>query len=273
MTQPRSYLFVPATRPDRVGKALASGADAVIVDLEDAVGEDRKDEARSNLGRLEVDTPVPALVRVNAEATPHHRADLEAVAAAPWVSGVVVPKAESAAGVAAVASTLGDRVEILALVESARGVAAADEIAASGVARLLLGGVDYVADIGPFAGPEALAYPRHRLAVASRVAGLPAPVDSPTLATSDVAAVEGDARAAAALGFGAKLCIHPAQVPVVNRVFSPSAEQVAWARAVLDAAEATGGDAFTLDGRLVDEPVLVRARRFLEHAGVDSTQP
>jgi citrate lyase subunit beta/citryl-CoA lyase len=263
-----SYLFVPATRPDRIEKARRSTADEVIVDLEDGVADDDEDKAaaRRLLGGLPTGRAVH--VRVNAVGSRHHEDDLRAVAAMRSLAAVVVPKVESPDEVAGVTSLLPGGVEVVALVETARGVAAADAIAAAAVSRVMFGSADYLADIGAQPGREVLAYPRSRLVVASRAAGLPAPVDGPTLATGDEALLRSEAEAARALGMGAKLCIHPAQLAVVNEVFRSTEEERRWARAVLAAAAAHGGGAFSFDGSMVDEAVLLRARRLL---GPDST--
>jgi citrate lyase subunit beta/citryl-CoA lyase len=253
----RSCLFVPATRPERVGKALASGADAVIVDLEDAVGESDKAAAREALAGLAPEAA--CVVRINGADTPHHHEDLAAVAILDWVGAVLVPKVEDPSVVAAVRAALPDGCLVLAIVESARGILAAEAIAASGVARLVFGVVDFLADLGVGPGPEVLLYPRSRLVLASVAAGLPRPVDGPHLAIADLAALAADAAAAKALGFGGKVCIHPTQVPVVNDAFAPSAAELSWARGVLDAAATTSG-VFTYGGAMVDEPVLRRAR-------------
>jgi citrate lyase subunit beta/citryl-CoA lyase len=255
-TAARSFLFVPATRPDRVGKALVSGADAVVVDLEDAVAESDKAAARLSLSTL---TPAAScVVRINGADTPHHRDDVAAVADLAWVTAVIVPKVEDPGVVDAVRARLPPRRQVLALVESARGIWAADAIAAGGADRLVFGVVDFLADLGVGPGPEVLLYPRSRLVLASVAAGLPHPVDGPHLAIADAAGLAADAAAARALGFGAKVCIHPAQVPVVNDAFTPSAAKVRWARGVLDAA-ATSSGVFAYDGSMVDEPVLRRA--------------
>lgn len=262
-----SYLFVPATRLDRVAKARQTAADEVIVDLEDAVAEGDKAGARQALAGIPAGRPVH--VRVNAPGTAHHEADLRAVAAlsagtgTSTVSAVVVPKVESAAHLAAVLAALPSSMAVVALVETARGIVAADAIAAAGPTRLMFGSADYVADIGARPGSEVLAYPRSRLVVASRAAGLPAPVDGPTLATGDQDLVRTEAQTARALGMGGKLCIHPAQLAAVHEVFGPSADEVQWARNVLAAAADHGGGAFAFEGSLVDEPVLVRARRLV----------
>lgn len=262
-----SYLFVPATRLDRVEKARHGAADEVIVDLEDAVAEGDKAAARRALASIPRGRPVH--VRVNASGTAHHEDDLRAVAAlsvgdvTSRVSAVVVPKVESAADLAAVVAALPSSMSVIALVETARGIVAADAIAAAGATRLMFGSADYLADIGARPGSEVLAYPRSRLVVASRAAGLPAPVDGPTLATGDGDLLRAEAQTARALGMGGKLCIHPAQLAAVHEAFGPSVDEVEWARNVLAAAALHGGGAFAFEGSMVDEPVLARARRLL----------
>jgi citrate lyase subunit beta / citryl-CoA lyase len=259
-TSPVSYLFVPATRPDRVDKARRSEADEVIVDLEDAVAAHDKAAARGALADLPDGRRVH--VRINALGSPHYEADLNAVAGLPSVSAVVVPKVEHPDDVAAVASALPPGIGVIALVESARGVVAADDIARGPVSRLIFGSADYLTDIGAAPSARVLAYPRSRLVVASRAAGLPAPVDGPALITGAENAVRADAEEAKALGMGAKLCIHPAQVAVVNDVFGASEGERRWARGVLAEAEHRSG-AFVVEGSMVDEPVLARARQLL----------
>jgi citrate lyase subunit beta/citryl-CoA lyase len=265
-----SYLFVPATRPDRVAKALATDADEVIIDLEDAVAPHDTDAARTGLASL---SPArPCLVRINGVTTPYHDADVGAVARLAWVSGVVVPKVESAADVAAVMTRLDAAVAVLPIVETARGLLAVADIAASGAVRLLMGIADYLADIGAPVGREVLLLPRSQLVVASAAAGIAPPIDGPAFQIDRLDALEADAADAKALGMGAKLCIHPTQVAVVNRVFRPSEAEVAWARRVTEAAESHAG-AFAVDGEMIDEPVLRRARRILAAPSVSRSEP
>ena len=256
-----SYLFVPATRLDRVDKARRGQADEVIVDLEDGVAASDKAAARAALAQVPDGRPVH--VRVNPRGTPHHEADVAALASVASLRAAVVPKVETADDVRAVAAAVPPGIAVVALVETARGVIAADEIARAGVVRIIFGIADYLADIGADRSFDVLAYPRSRLVVASRAAGLPAPVDGPTLVTGDEAAVRADAEEAKRLGMGAKLCIHPAQVAAVNAVFRSTADQRRWAQAVLEAAEAHWGGAFSFEGTMVDEPVLLRARQLL----------
>jgi citrate lyase subunit beta/citryl-CoA lyase len=259
MTIARSYLFVPGDRPERFGKALASGADAVIVDLEDAVAPQAKEAARAHLRAwLSVDHPV--LVRINAAGSSWFDDDL-ALCAHRAVAGIVLPKAERAADVQTVFDA-GARM-ILPLVESALGLWNAAELCrAPGVARLVFGAIDFCLDAGIVEGHESLLYARSQLVLASRVAGIAAPVDGVTVALHDPGAVGQDAQRARALGFGAKLCIHPGQVAAVHAAFLPTAQELDWARRV----HATGAAAVAVDGRMVDRPVRLLAEQMLAEA-------
>lgn len=261
MGGPRSYLFVPADRPERFEKAHGSGADAVIVDLEDALAPAAKTAARDRLA-ASLDAGRPIVLRINGRDTPWFDDDAR-VALHPGVGAVLCPKAGSADDIAALRSLCGDK-PVLALIETARGMADARRIAAAhGVARLMFGSIDFQLDLDIEDDDEALRSFRAMLVLASRVAGLPAPVDGVTPAIDDARQVGADARRARALGFGGKLCIHPAQVAVVNAAFSPSPEQIAWARRVAEASRAAGGAAVAVDGKMVDVPVLARALRLL----------
>ena len=256
-------LFVPADRPDRFAKAFAAGADAVIIDLEDAVAPDRKAEARAALlaARDGIATAACAvLVRVNPPGTPWHAEDL-AAAASLRLAGIVLPKAEAAEAVAAAARAAA--VPVLALIESAGGVAAAREVARA-AARLLFGSIDLAADLGCAEERDALLSARCEVVLASRLAGRPAPLDGVTQGYRDPAPVEDDARYAARLGFGGKLLIHPAQIAPARAGFAPSEAEVAWARRVL--AAAADGRATAVDGAMVDAPVRLRAQRIVARA-------
>ena len=257
-----SLLFVPATRLDRLAKAWGSGADGVIVDLEDAVGPEDKDRARAEVAALR--PPGPCVLRINGTATPFGAGDLSLLARLDWLAAVIVPKVESPEPIAQVRSAMMAEVPVLPLIESAAALRSVHRIAEAGPSRLVFGSADYLADLGAEASAEVLAHPRNHLVVASAAAGLPPPVDGPSLVLDDPAAVEAEARAVRALGMGGKLCIHPAQVPAVNAAFYASEEELAWARAVVDASERAGGGVFALEGRMVDAPVVRRARRMLD---------
>ncbi len=264
-------LFVPGHRPELLAKAARSGADAVIIDLEDAVPADAKDAARAALRRDVAGLPV--LVRINPPGTPWHAADLRAVTAlarahpvpaGPPLAGLVLPKA-SAAG-------LGPAFPcpVIALVETAEGLDTARELArAPGIARLAFGSVDYCADLGCAHSRVALQHARSHLVVVSRLAGLPAPLDGVTLALDDAAACLDDARHAAELGFGGKLCIHPRQIAPVLEGFTPAAADIAWARLVMRAPPG----ASVLDGAMIDPPVRARAAAILRRAGPPPSGP
>ncbi len=257
-------LFVPAHRPERFAKAAASGADAIILDLEDAVPVDAKEAARAALRSLP--DGVPVLVRINAAGTPWHEGDLAALrdlSITGPLAGIVLPKAEVLADIARVALLH----PVVALIETARGLAGARQIAAAhGVARLAFGSIDFAADLGCGHEREALASARCELVLASRLAGLAAPLDGVTANFRDDAAAAGDARYARMLGFGGKLAIHPQQVAPILGGFRPLDEEADWARRVL----ASGDGAVALDGAMIDEPVRARARWVLARlAAVD----
>ncbi|MCA0942673.1 CoA ester lyase [Salipiger pacificus] len=254
----RAPLFVPADRPERFAKAAGSGACAVILDLEDAVALDAKETARA---ALTCDfTELPVLVRINPAGTPWHEADLEAAAALPFTA-IMLPKAEDPETVATVARRTGH--PILPLIESARGLAAAREIAACpDTARLAFGSIDFCADIGCEHLRETLRPVRLELVIASRLAGIAAPLDGVTADLSDPAIAEDDSRHARCLGMGGKLCIHPRQVAPIHTGFAPTPSELDWAARVL----ASGDGAVAVDGAMVDEPVRQRARAILARA-------
>lgn len=268
-----SFLFVPANRPERLPKALASGADMVIADWEDAVAPADKDGARAAL--LAACTDLSAaqrarlLVRINAAGTAWHAPDLRALAqlVAQGVAGAVVPKAESADTLQGVAAAAGSACALVPLIESVAGLDAVDALArAPQVARLAFGHLDFQVDAGMQCAPdEAELLPvRMALVLASRRGALAQPIDGVTVDTRDAAATTADTRRAQRMGFGAKLCIHPAQVACVHAVFAPTPEAVARARQVVQAMEAAQGGVCVLDGRMVDAPVLHLARQTLQ---------
>ncbi|RAM66756.1 aldolase [Herbaspirillum rubrisubalbicans] len=260
----RSYLFVPGNRPERYAKACAAGADAVIVDLEDAVPPEEKASAREALAAWLDDAPQAVLVRINAVQTPWFHDDLTLCAKA-GVAGIVLPKAESADDIATVVNA-GARA-VLPLVESARGFWHAHTLAqAVGVERLVFGTIDFCLDLGLIESSEQLQYFRSQFVLVSRLAGIAAPVDGVTTSLDDPALVEADTLRARRGGFGGKLCIHPRQVGHVNRCFAPTPDELSWAGRVLAAAAASAGAAVAVDGKMVDLPVLAIARRIVAEA-------
>ncbi|MEZ5076707.1 MAG: CoA ester lyase [Solirubrobacterales bacterium] len=285
----RSMLFAGATRPDLVAKLDRAGADAVIVDLEDAVPAEAKDEARAALPDLLASVPgTPAFVRINAVATSWFEADLEAVAALP-LAGVVLPKAETGGDLERIRGALGAanppaasnsdvpgglaQPAVLAGIESARGVAAAEEVFAAAPELCYFGAEDYVADVGGrrTAGGEEVLFARSKVALAARLAGV-ASIDQVVTDFRNEEAFERDAAAGRALGYHGKLCIHPAQVPIANRVFGASAEEVERARALLAAWEdgaARGIAAVEFEGAMIDGPALRMARDTIARGGAE----
>lgn len=266
--EPRSYLFVPGHRPERFAKALACGADAVILDLEDAVDIGHKAAAREHV--LQFLTAADAasrqrlVVRINDDSTPWFQDDLSGLAQCPGLT-LMLPKAERADTVAALRRACPGS-PVLALIESARGVLAAERLAqCEGVARLAFGTIDFALDLDLLGDPIGLETAGSLLALASRAAGLPPPVAGVTADINDETRLLADFARARALGFGAKMCIHPKQVAPLHAAMQPTAVQLDWARRVLTAADSAQG-AVQLDGRMVDAPVIAQARRLLARA-------
>lgn len=257
LSDPGSFLFVPADRPERFEKAAVSGADAVILDLEDAVAPDRKDMARAALRSDFCDLPI--LVRVNAADTPWHADDLTAIKQHDFAA-VIIPKADDPAAIATIRRELGAKIPILPLIESARGLSRAREIAGlEGVARLVFGSIDFCADLGCAHEVEVLLPARFELVLASRLAGIAPPVDGVTAQFDDLSLTRADTLHARALGMTGKLCIHPRQVEAVRKGFAPSDAEIDWALRVL----ASGDGVASIDGAMIDAPVRMRAKTIL----------
>ncbi|SHG70878.1 citrate lyase subunit beta / citryl-CoA lyase [Jatrophihabitans endophyticus] len=267
---PRSWLYVPATRPELVAKALAGPADAVVVDLEDAVPADAKDAARDALvAALAQDACVwrtkPLWVRTNHPATAWGAADLAALhdVAGTAVDGVRLPKAEDADLVADVAGRLGRPLHLL--VETALGLRNADVLARAHpqVTGIALGEADLLADLGGL-DSSALAYARGHVVATARAAGLGAPVMSVWTDLADLDGLRADTERARALGFVGRSVVHPRQVPVVHEAFTPRPDEVAAAHRVVAALDAATrrGSAVVVDdaGRFVDAAVVNRAK-------------
>lgn len=264
----RSVLFVPGDRPDRFAKAATSGADVIVLDLEDAVAPDAKRAARDAVDRW-LGTGQRAIVRINGTDTAWCADDVAMASA--HQCAVMLPKAHCADHVATVARQLPGRVPLIALIESASGICAAAEIcAADRIAAVAFGSIDLSVELGVRPDDrEALAYARSAVVLAAAAARRPAPWDGVTTAVHDDEAVRTDAADAEKLGFGGKLCIHPRQVAIVNAQFQPSPAEQAWAQRVLDATAASRGAACVVDGGMVDKPVVDRAVRLLARARSD----
>src|SRR6185312_7400373 len=254
---PRTYLFVPGNRPDRFAKAYASGADAVIIDLEDAVPSAERAAARENVARW-LSAEHPVFIRVNGAGTEWFRDDVS-ICRAPGVAGVVLPKAERVEDVEAAGAS------VLPIVETARGFWNLTALAHSrAVQRLMFGSIDFQIDLGIHGEGEELLFCRSQLVLVSRVAGLPAPVDGITTTFDSPEPVRADTQRARRLGFGATLCLHPKQIAPVNECFGSTPEEAAWAQRVVEASSRAGGAAVSLDGEMIDRPVLARALEILE---------
>ena len=269
----RSYLYVPASDPRRVEKALGSDADAVVLDLEDAVAPNRKAEARENAANVLQSIPSkPVLVRVNAPGSALVAEDLGSVAV-PNLFGVRLPKAVDPEEVRRVAGALeGTEAIVQCLIESALGLELAFEIARchEKVKGVGLGEADLGADLG-VRDEAGLLYARSRVVVASRAAGLPGPVQSVYTDVRDLDGLRRSTQEGRNIGFFGRSAIHPAQLPVINEVFTPTEEEVAEAQDLFTRLEESAGEgtgAFVLeDGRFVDRAVVESARSTLALAG------
>ncbi|MBA1200673.1 CoA ester lyase [Pseudomonas capeferrum] len=263
----RSALFVPGSRPERFAKALAAGADVVIVDFEDAVEEPLKRQARDHLGAFLLSEPQASVwVRVNAPDHPEHAADLAFCKQQPGVAGLLLPKVESAVQVA-VAWQTGK--PIWPIMESAKGLLALERIAhADGVERLSFGSLDLALDLGlntdSVAAQLFLDQARMAVQLHSRGADLLPPLDGVYPAIGDPDGLQRAVRHAYDMGYGGALCIHPNQVAHIHRALAPSADDLEWARKVVQASvAANGAGAFQLESQMIDAPVLLRAQRLL----------
>ncbi len=268
----RSLLFVPADQEAKIRKAATLAADGIILDLEDGVAPPQKAAARTGavaaLARVSFGTR-ERLVRINALDSPWGRDDLAALrAAAVRPDTIVIPKIDGPQQLLEVAAALdGMQMSLLPHIETARGLLAAPAIAAAHpwVSGLFFGAGDYLVQTGGQRTPHALLYPRSVVVAAAAAAGVVA-IDTPYFRLGDLAGLEADAVAAAELGYAGKAAIHPEQLPVITRVFTPPPDRVEWAVRVLAAADRTGAGAFVVDGEMADAMTLRIARRVLAAA-------
>ena len=279
----RTYLFAPGNHLRKVAKVFGADADAVVLDLEDAVAAAEKEATRAVVVEA-LQSPRPCLgyVRVNGLDTDYCYGDLQAVVAA-GVDGILLPKVEAPSELETVDWLLGQlererrleqgAIDLLPIIETGQGVAAAQSIAGAEtrVRRLSFGAGDYTRDMGMvWTGAEAeLAHARASIVLASRVGGLEAPIDTVFIDLADAENLERSAHTALSFGFQGKLCIHPKQVEPVNRVFTPSAEAVAQAEkhvAAFREAEAAGSASIQVDGYFIDYPIYEKAERVLRIA-------
>lgn len=267
-----NFLFVPGTRPERFTKALNSGADAVIIDLEDAVAAQDKDSARNAIRTawptFTEDEKKRLIIRTNAPGTQFYSADL-ILAQELSVVCLLIPKAESLDQINGAAQILPNTA-LIPMIETALGLDHLKEIASSNqVLRLALGNLDLQADLGMVCDAQEteLQTARYQIVLASRLARITPPIDGVTPSTDNLARIEGDSQRAKRMGFGGKLCIHPNQIPAVKAAFMPTSEEIEWARKVIAADQASQGGAVKLDGRMIDRPVVLLAQRTLAIAG------
>ena len=261
----RSFLFVPGDRPERFAKAAASGAHDIILDLEDAVSIDAKPRAREAV-REWLGQGNSALVRINSAATPWFDEDLKMIAAVPNAA-VMLPKADERS-LAHVVSQLPGR-RIVALIETVAAYLDLKAVCAvAGVEQLAFGSVDFSTESGIADEDHALDAVRTQIVLESVRAGMLPPIDGVSVNFSDAALIAQDTLCSRQLGFGAKLCIHPAQVAPVNGAFAPSSAEIDWAQRVLAAFEASGGAATAVDGKMIDKPLVDKARRIIIAAAV-----
>jgi citrate lyase subunit beta/citryl-CoA lyase len=266
----RSVLFVPGNRPDLAGKATRSGPDAVVLDLEDAVPPAGKEEARAMVRDAvpALAAAVPVCVRVNPPGSAWFEGDAQSLA--DEVAAVVVPKLESVdqlSRTTGAGGALGSR-PVVAGLETVLGVADARQLLGPPVVGCYFGAEDYIADLGGTRTPgnDEVAVARASVAIAARLAGIPA-YDLVTIDFGDDARFRREAAEARALGYAGKLCIHPAQVPLANEAFLPSADEVEWAARLVAAFDDAGGRTIAFEGLMVDEVVAARARAILAAAG------
>lgn len=276
---PRSVLFAPGNRADLVAKLPRSSPDAVVIDLEDAIpGTSEAKAAARPIARdaardlIAAAPHLAVFMRINAPHSPYFADDLAVLT--PELAGVVVPKLESAADVELVRSALAAHqldLPIMAGLETAAGVWNAREIMTGPVAWAYFGAEDYTTDLGGqrTTGNLEVLYARSHVALAARLAGIPA-LDIVVTKLNDEGAFRADALQGRALGYAGKLCIHPAQVALSHDIFGPTEADAARARQLLAAAQAAaaaGHGAFSFEGQMVDEPMLVKARATLHAKG------
>jgi citrate lyase subunit beta/citryl-CoA lyase len=267
-----NFLFVPGTRPERFSKALDSGATAVVLDLEDAVPEENKEDARNAIRtawpKFTDDQKSRLVIRTNSPGSKFYASDL-ILAQELNVSCILIPKSESMDQINGAALILPNTA-IIPMIETALGLDQLREIANSNqVIRLALGNLDLQADLGMVCDQDEteLQTARYQIVLASRLAQITPPIDGVTPSTDDTVRISNDAQRAKRMGFGAKLCIHPKQVGIVKAAFMPSEEELAWAHRVVEADKASNGGAVKLDGRMIDRPVVLLAQRTIALAG------
>lgn len=266
----RSLLFVPATRLERIEKAINSGADAVVVDWEDAVSDEHKAAARTaTLAYLATQSAIKVWVRINAAHSLQHADDVRACQHSAGIVGILLPKAEHAADITAIAQTTNK--PIIALIETPMGLIQLPELArAHGLHRLSFGALDLAHGLGATpntqGGDSIMDQVRFQLVLHSQVNALASPIDTVYPDFNDEEGLSHRVAHWQQMGLGGMLCIHPRQINPVHARLRPSADLLAWAEAVVAQADAQGAAAFQLNGEMIDAPVIARARRLLTQA-------
>jgi len=264
MMHAATFLFVPGDRPDRFNKALASGADCAIIDLEDAVQPNAKAQARQAILAADIEWSRVA-VRINDATSPHFDDDRQFLRECA-ASTIVLPKAENPHVVAQVRAACARDVEVIILIETARGLANMTSLlSVPGVRRAAFGHLDFALDLGCATDWESLFFVRSQMSIHSRLTGALPPIDGVTTDYKNANAAATDAAAARRLGFGGKLLIHPNQIAPVTSAFAPTASEIAWAKKVIAASNGKRG-AVALDGNMIDKPVIESAQRILARA-------
>lgn len=267
----RSVLFVPAVRPDRLPKALATGADAVCLDLEDGVSFEQKDDAREKaIALLAERTPdsTEMMLRINEPGSELGERDLSAMLdAGVRPDSLMVPKVSGPDTLRALERRLRpplERLPLIVQIETAAGLAAVEAIAMTtpNVAAMFFGAVDLSAELGCSVTWDALLYARSRVIAAAALVGVDA-MDTPFMDVSDPKQLASEVAAVQLLGFTGKAAIHPSQVSIIQRGFSPDDEMVAWARRIVEAYETNKGGVLLVEGKLVERPVIASAQRVL----------
>jgi len=267
-----NFLFVPGTRPERFMKALNSGASAVVLDLEDAVSEEDKDSARDAIRAawpsFSSEQRERLVIRINSPGSKFYSADL-ILAQELQVACLLIPKSESRDQLNGAALILPNTA-IIPMIETAIGLDQLKDIANSNqVIRLALGNLDLQADLGMICDRQEteLQMARYQIVLASRLAQIAPPIDGVTPSIDDIERITDDSERAKRMGFGGKLCIHPKQVSVVNQAFTPTEDETSWAKRVIEADLASKGGAIKLDGKMIDRPVVLLAKRTMAIAG------
>jgi citrate lyase subunit beta/citryl-CoA lyase len=269
----QAFLFVPGNRPERFEKALATGSPGIIIDLEDAVPMDEK-----NATRLALATSLPKLlekdahrlvVRINAFGTEWFEEDLKFLSKLPQLAAVILPKTESTEQLDIVAQSIAPSTLIIPMIETAQGIVQTRSIAAHPKSlRLTLGNIDLQADLGLSCDTnETEIFPvRFEITLATRLAEIASPIDGVTTDIENPDSLAIDTYRAKRLGFGAKLCIHPKQVAGVIQCFRPSEAEIEKAKRIVEADQGSNGGAVKLDGKMVDRPVVLLAKKILKLA-------